>query len=126
MKRSWISGITAGAVIALLTLFLGLQYNLLTQASEATRERLRKRAEEDTKRIAADFNREIQGAYFNFQADPVILASGDPSELRERYSYWTRNTEFPELIRGIFFIGKGDFKSANRFDLKSGSFSRRN
>ena len=124
MKRSWISGITAGAVIALLTLFLGLQYNLLTQASEATRERLRKRAEEDTKRIAADFNREIQGAYFNFQADPVILASGDPSELRERYSYWTRNTEFPELIRGIFFIGKGDFKSANRFDLKSGSFSK--
>ena len=84
MKRTWISGITAAAVIAVLTLFLGLQFQWLSEASEATRERMHKRVEEDTKRVAADFNREIQGAYFNFQADPVLLASGDASELRDQ------------------------------------------
>ena len=76
MKRTWISGITAGAVIVVLTIFLGLQYQWLSEASEATRERMHKRVEEDTKRVGADFNRESQGAYFNFQADGVTLAAG--------------------------------------------------
>lgn len=124
MKRTWISGITAGAVIAVLTLFLGLQYQWLSQASEATRERLHKRVEEDTKRAAADFNREIQGAYFNFQADPTRLASGDVSELRDRHSYWTRNTEFPELIRGIFYVDEETPGIVDRFDLRSGTLSK--
>ena len=124
MKRNWISGITAGAVIAVLTLFLGLQYNWLTQASEAERERLRKRIAEDVKRIAADFNREIQGAYFNFKADPAGLAAGDASELRDRYSYWAKNTEFPELIRGVFFVEEGITGSVSRFDPASGNLTK--
>ena len=123
MKRTWISGITAGAVIAVLTLFLGLQYRWLSEASEATRERMHKRVEEDTKRVAADFNREIQGAYFNFQADPVLLAAGDASELRERYAYWSKNTEFPGLIRGIFFVDTAPGSAVARFDPTSGELA---
>ena len=123
MKRTWISGITAGAVITVLTLFLGLQYQWLSQASEATRERMHKRVEEDTKRVAADFNREIQGAYFNFQADPVLVASGDASELSDRYAYWAKNTEFPDLIRAIFFVEEAHPDEIARFDPSSGKIS---
>ena len=123
MKRTWISGITAGAVIAVLTLFLGLQYRWLSEASEATRERMHKRVEEDTKRVAADFNREIQGAYFNFQADPELLASGDASDLRDRYAYWAKNTEFPDLIRAMFFVEKEQVDKITRFDPSSGKLT---
>ena len=123
MRRTWISGITAAVVIIVLTLFLGMQYNWLSQASDATRERLHKRVEEDTKRAAADFNREVQGAYFNFQVDPSRLASGDASELGGRYSHWSKNTEFPELIRGIFFVKNGATDKIGRFDLTTGEFS---
>jgi hypothetical protein len=123
MKRTLISGVTAAVVIAVLTLFAGLQYNWLSQASEAARERLHKRVEEDTKRTAADFNREIQGAYFNFQTDPTILKAGDTSELQERYSYWVKNTEFPDLIRGIYFVETGAKDVIRRFDPKSGALS---
>ncbi len=123
MKRTWISGITVAVVIIVLTLFLGMQYNWLSQASEATRERLHKRVEEDTRRAAEDFNREIQGAYFNFQTDPSRLASGDAFELQDRYSHWSKNTEFPELIRGIFFVEKGASDRIVRFNLESGEFS---
>lgn len=122
MKRTWISAVTAAVVVVVLTVFLGIQYNWLNQASEAARERLHKRVEEDTKRAAADFNREIQGAYFNFQTDPSKLIAGDASELQDRYSRWANNTEFPGLIRGIFFVEKEANGKISRFDLASGQF----
>ena len=123
MKRSWVNILTAGVVIAVLTLFLGLQYDWLSQAGEASRERMQKRAEEDTKRVAADFNREIQAAYFNFQADPARLAAGDASELRERYSHWARNAVFREFIRGVFYVGSAPAETIGRFDLATGELS---
>jgi hypothetical protein len=43
MKGSWVTAFAVGGVLFLLTLFLGLQYNWLAQASEAERERLQRR-----------------------------------------------------------------------------------
>jgi len=70
MKRtSWPTiGIVSG-VVGLLTVFMALLYSWQQAASVAEREQLQRRAEADTKMFADEFNREIQGAFFNFQVD---------------------------------------------------------
>ncbi len=90
----------------LLTLFLGLQYNWLAQASDAERERMQRRVDADTKAFADDFNREIQAAYFNFQTDAATWEKADYTEFNERYEYWKSKTQYPELISEFVFFGK--------------------
>lgn len=104
MKRSWPTYIVLAAVVGLLTLFLGLQYNWLKQASEAEQERMQRRVETDTKAFAEDFNREIQAAYFNFQPDAEKIRKGDMSEFAERYDFWKGRTAYPELIDAIIYV----------------------
>lgn len=94
----------AAGVLGLLTLFLGLQYRWLTEVSEAERERMQKRVETDTARLAEDFNREMQAAYYNFQTDADTWKAGDWTEFNERYDYWRSRTNYPGLIRGIYFF----------------------
>ena len=116
MKNSWFTTIAVALVIGLLTVFLGLQYNWLRQASVAERERMQKRAEIDTKNFADDFNREIQGAYFNFQADPLAIEQGNAAEVAERYDYWKQNAGHPGLIRDLVYISNQPDPNPRRFD----------
>ncbi len=111
MKRSWVSNLIVGGVILILTLFLGLQYNWLRQASDAERGQLQKRVEMNTRNFADDFNREIQAAYFNFQMDAASWEKADWTEFNERYDYWKGKTQYPELVREFVFIGKDASKS---------------
>lgn len=120
MKRSWFPILIVAAVLGLLTLFLGLQYQWLSQASDAERERMQKRVEADTVRFAEDFNREIQSAYFNFQIDAGSWKRGDWSEFNERYDYWKGKTAYPELIREFVFLKADD----NAVPLKYNSEER--
>ena len=70
MKRSWFT-ISIVAGLAILMAVLGvLQYRWVISASEAEAAKMQKRAGSDTERFAADFNREIQNAYFNLQLEP--------------------------------------------------------
>lgn len=93
-------------MIALLTLFVGLQYTWLAQASVAEREQLQKRVETDTKAFADEFNREIQGAFLSFQVDAAVITTGDNAAFNERFDYWKGQTKYPELIKQIVYIPK--------------------
>lgn len=93
-------------MLALLTLSIGLQYNWLAQASEAERGQMQKRVEMDAKSLADDFNREIQGAFLNFQVDPSALKTGNYAEFNERYDYWKTQTAYPMLIKQIVYINR--------------------
>ncbi|HEX6126385.1 MAG TPA: HAMP domain-containing sensor histidine kinase [Pyrinomonadaceae bacterium] len=104
MRRSWFSVVVVAGVIGLLTLFLGLQYRWLSKVSEAEQERMQKRVEADTARLAEDFNREMQAAYYNFQSGAETWKNSDWSEFNERYDFWRERTAYPELIRGIYFF----------------------
>jgi signal transduction histidine kinase len=104
MKRFWNTYILLAVLVGLLTLFLGLQYNWLSQASEADRERIQKRVEADARNFANDFNREIQAAFFNFQTDPRMWVEGDYTEFSQRYDYWAERTAYPDLISEIVYI----------------------
>lgn len=121
MKGSWVTTFAVGGVILLLTLFLGLQYNWLAQASDAERERMQRRVEADTKSFADDFNREMQAAYFNFQVDVESFKNRNWTEFNERYDYWKSKTKYPDLIREIVYVGK-DQPQRLRFDPAARSF----
>jgi len=121
MKRSWITWPIVGSVILLLTLFAAIQYRWQVQASNAEREIMQKRVEADTRQFAEDFNREIQAAYFNFQIESDGWESSDWSEFNERYDYWRSKTEFPELIRDIYFVKSGPEESL-RYDRERRAF----
>ncbi len=124
MKGSWVTTFAVGGVILLLTLFLGLQYNWLAQASDAERERMQRRADTDTKNFADDFNREIQAAYFNFQTDSATWEKADYTEFNERLEYWKSKTQYPELIRGFVFFGKGS-AAPLMYDEQTKTFARK-
>jgi len=121
MKRSWITWPIVGGVILLLTLFAAIQYRWQVQASNAEREIMQKRVEADTRQFAEDFNREIQAAYFNFQTGSDGWENSDWSEFNERYDYWRSKTEFPELIREIYFVRSGAEESM-RYDRDRRAF----
>ncbi|MEO5860704.1 MAG: HAMP domain-containing sensor histidine kinase [Pyrinomonadaceae bacterium] len=99
MKRTqWFTIGIVAAIVGLLTIFMALLYTWQQAASVAEREQLQRRAEADAKMFADEFNREIQGAFFNFQVDPEKIAVGDASELQERHTFWLNNTAYPTLI----------------------------
>ena len=122
MKRSWITWPIVGGVIALLTLFLALQYTWQVKASGAEREIMQKRVEADTRQFAEDFNREIQAAYFNFQTDADSWMRSDWDEFNERYDFWRSKTAYPELIRGIYYLKTGS-EICLRFDPEKREFT---
>jgi len=122
MKRTWLSILVVSGVLGLLTIFVGLQYRWLTEASEAERERMQKRVETDTTRLAEDFNREMQAAYYNFQTGSAMWKNLDWTEFNERYDYWKERTEYPELIRSVVFLGKAPEAKPLRYDPTKRAF----
>src|SRR5688572_31632838 len=122
MKRSWISALVIGSVLGLLTLFVALQYRWLTEVSAAERERMQKRVETDAARLAEDFNREMQAAYYNFQTDAGVWKNADWGEFNQRYDFWKERTAYPELIRAIYFLPKEPDGKPLRYDPASRGF----
>ncbi len=122
MKRSWFSILAVVGVMVLLTLFLGLQYKWLSEVTEAERERMQKRVEADTARLAEDFNREMQAAYYNFQTDADVWKTSNWIEFNERYDFWKERTKYPELIRDIYFVDKRSEIKPLRYDTEKRSF----
>jgi len=110
MKRTtpWLTIGIVAAIVGLLTVFMALLYNWQLAASVAEREQLQRRAEADTKMFADEFNREIQGVYFNYsQVDLINIANAYGTEISTRYDYWKANTAYPDLIDNIYVLPSG-------------------
>src|SRR5689334_21240382 len=122
MRRTWLSMVVIVGVVGLLTLFLGLQYRWLKEASEAERDRMQKRVEADTARFAEDFNREIQAAYYNFQTHAVLWKTSDWTEFNERYAFWKERTAYPDLIREIYFVGNNAQAEPLKYNVSGQTF----
>ncbi len=122
MKRTapWISIGIVAAIVGLLTVFMALLYNWQQAASVAEKEQLQRRVEADAKAFADQFNREIQGTFFNFQVDPVRVENGDASEIAERFDYWKKNSAYADLIKEMIAF-TGDHEP-RRFDETTQSF----
>lgn len=104
MRRSWLTYLMIGGSVVLLAVLGGLQYRWLTQISASDGEKAKARVKDQAERFAADFNREIQNAYFNFQTDIESWKKKDWAEFDERFQYWTENTQYPTLIKEFYFL----------------------
>lgn len=104
MRRFWISTIAVIGVIGMLTAAFVLMYKMQTELGVAERDRMQKRAATDVDRMAEDFNREIQAAYFNFQIDAEAWKTSNWAEFNARYALWKEKTAYPDLIRRIAFF----------------------
>jgi len=102
MKRSWSNLVLFVCLTGLLVVIGGLQYRWLSRINESDGEKARKRVSEQAERFAADFNREIQGSYFNFQTDAATWRTGDWAQFNERYDFWREKASYPDLIRDFY------------------------
>ena len=92
MRRSWVTYLIVVGLLILLAILGVLQYRGLTQINRTESEKAHQRVQEQADRFAADFNREIQNAYFNFQTDPESWKTKNWAPFNERFDYWREKT----------------------------------
>src|SRR5437868_1694344 len=116
MKRSWSTILPIVGLIGLLALLGGLQYRWLKQINESEGEKARRRVQEQTEHFAADFNKEIQNTYFNFQTDSDTWKSKDWNAFNDRYDCWREKTAYKHLIKDFYFFDARSGGSALHYD----------
>jgi signal transduction histidine kinase len=109
-------------LLGLLVLLAGLQYKWLGQISDAERERMQSRLQDDTKRFAEDFNREIQNAYFTLQPAAESFKKNDWSEFNTRYDLWQKEAKYSELVKDLYFVKKDQSQELLHFNKENGRF----
>ncbi|HKX83294.1 MAG TPA: HAMP domain-containing sensor histidine kinase [Pyrinomonadaceae bacterium] len=117
--RKYISYIVVVLVMGLLALLAVLQYRWQAQAAEADREKMQRDVKLNASHFAEDFNREVQGAYFNFQMDADEWNAGG---FNERYDQWSSKAAYPELVRDFYFIQWNSEKTF-RYDVQTRAFA---
>lgn len=122
MKRSYFTWIFTFGLAALLVLLGVMQYRWQSQISESQCEKMRKVMNEGASRFAEDFNREIQGAYFNFQIGADDWRSANFRPFIERYEFWSSKTNYPDLIDGFYFLNDAGDKEPLKFDTQARTF----
>lgn len=123
MKRNCFPIFVVGGILLLLGGLAGLQYHWQLQVAEADREKMRKRVEMDANLFADDFNREIQALYVSLPTDSDAWKSGNYAEFGARYDYWRSKTEYPDLVRDIYFIGSAANSPTLRYDRQNKTFT---
>ena len=122
MKRSWTTILLVTGLIVLIVLLGGLQYRWMTKIADSESEKAHKQVQETTERFAADFNREIQNAYFNFQTESGSWKNRDWAPFNERYEFWHSKANYPELITDFYYFdAKGD-AAPLRYDVSQRAF----
>ncbi len=122
MKRSWFTYLLIAGLAGLLVTLAVLQYKGLRQISEAEGEKAHKRVKDETEHFAADFNREIQGAYFNFQTEAESWKKKDWGAFNERYDYWHEKTTYPDLITDFYFFEAKGNAPPMKYDREKRAF----
>lgn len=123
MRRSWSTILLGVGLLGLLAVLAVLQYRWLSQISEADGDKARKRVQEQAKQFATDFNREIQGAYFNFQTDAESWKTRDWATFNERYDYWKDKTSYPDLITDFYFFEANAGSTPLHYDRENRAFT---
>lgn len=122
MNKSRLSIFLVCALIALLSVLAFLQYRWLGQISTSEREQMQRRLDADTKNFADDFNREIQGAYFNFQLNAEDWKTKNYNEFSDRYKFWQEKTAYKDLIKDFYFVQFDESKSVLKYDQNTKTF----
>jgi signal transduction histidine kinase len=122
MKRSYSTWIFVFGLALLLVLLGALQYRWQSQISESQREKMQKMLNEESARFAEDFDREIQGAYFNFHVGVESWKAANYQPFIERYAFWKTKTRYPDLIQEFNFFDAAGQKPPLKFDMQGQTF----
>ena len=123
MKRNYSTVVLAVGVAMLLIVLGVLQYRWQSEISENEEQRMQKLVRESAGRFAEDFNREIQGVYFNFDVDAESWRDANYQPFVERYDFWRQKTAFPDLVRDFYFFDADGKNPPLRFDAAAQTFS---
>lgn len=126
MKRSWFPIFLVVGLLGLLGILAALQYVWLGQISDAEKDRISRRLQTDTERFGEDFNREIQGAYFNFQSDAELWQKKDWAQFNERFDFWREKTAYPNLIKDFYFFENKEGAAILHYDSAKREFTEAN
>src|SRR5262245_61709074 len=101
-------GLIVPAALAVLVVTLAvLQYRWLGQVSDAERERMKATLMQRADAFARDFDREVLHLYLALQTESAGLAQHDWAPFARRYEIWRESAEYPQLVKGIYFV-EGD------------------
>jgi signal transduction histidine kinase len=126
MRRSWTSIFLVAGLLVLLCVLAALQYVWLGQISEGEKDRMTRRLQTDTERFGEDFNREIQSAYFNFQADESLWQKKDWAQFNERYDFWREKTAYKNLIKDFYYFENKPDAPVLHYDAEKREFAEIN
>ena len=124
MNNRWFPISLVAALLGLLGLLAFLQYDWLGRISDGEREQLNNRLQSDVRRFGADFNREIQNAYFNFQLNANSWRERDFAEFNQRFDFWRERTAYPNLIKDFYFVESSADESVSRYNPQSKIFEK--
>jgi signal transduction histidine kinase len=122
MKRSYSTWVFVFGLALLLVLLGALQYRWQSQISESQREKMQKMLNEESARFAEDFDREIQGAYFNFHVGVGDWKAANYHPFVERYEFWKNKTRYPDLIANFYFFDAAGQNRPLKFDKQLATF----
>ena len=98
-------GLIVPAALAVLVVTLAvLQYRWLGQVSDAERERMKTTLMQRADAFARDFDREVLHLYLALQTESAGLAQHDWAPFARRYEIWRESAEYPQLVKGIYFV----------------------
>jgi len=120
MKRWWQTYtvlISVGALLSGLAVLGLLQYRWLTQINAAESEKEHARVQEQADRFASDLNRTLQSVYTNFQASTTDWSDDGAKVINERLDYWKTNSEYPALVKDVYFFKPDEGEPAKHLDL---------
>ena len=92
------------ALAALVVTLAVLQYHWLGQVSDAERERMKTTLLQRADAFARDFDREVLHLYLALQTESAGLALHDWTPFARRYEIWRESAEYPQLVKGIYFV----------------------
>ncbi len=121
-EKSWFPVLSVVFLLGLLVLLAGLQYRWLGQISDAESERMQSRLQDDTRRFAEDFNRELQTVYFNFQLMAENFQKNDFKDFHRHYISWREKAKYPELVKDFYFVGIDKTDELLQFNKETGRF----
>ncbi len=102
MRRSWTTILLSLGLLAVLAVLGVLQYRWMSQINASDAEKARKDVQDQASRFAEDVDKEVQGVYFNLQANAESFERKDWSAFNERYDFWRERTRYPEMVTAIY------------------------
>jgi two-component system phosphate regulon sensor histidine kinase PhoR len=103
------------ALLALLALLATLQYRWIGQVSQLESHHLKATLVSSTRRLAADFDREVTRAFLYFHPERSETPGDWRGRVTRQLQRWSSEAPYPRLVREVLHVHRGE---AGRLDVE--------